>query len=67
MNVKDLSMAAWPFWLKRLTVFLTTHPPLTISFFTGLNAACRIQCILCILMPCMRIRAQYGHVARKSV
>ena len=23
MTVKDLSMAAWPFWLKRLTVFLT--------------------------------------------
>ena len=24
MTVKDLSMAAWPFWLKRLTVFLTS-------------------------------------------
>ena len=28
----------------------------------GLNAACRIECNLGILMPSMRMRAQYGHV-----
>ena len=33
MTVKDLSMAAWPFWLKRLTVFLKKLPKF------GLNAA----------------------------
>ena len=33
MIVKDLSMAAWPFWLKRLTVFLTTYPPQRFPFF----------------------------------
>ena len=27
----------------------------------GRNAACRIKCIPCILMPGMRIFAQYGH------
>ena len=29
----------------------------------GLNAACRIICTPCILMPSMRIHAQYGHVS----
>ena len=53
MTVKDLSMAAWPFWLKRLTVFLTTHPPQRFPFLlasmrlAAFNAVCAFSCPAC--------------------